>query len=132
MSNRMMIAALVASVAAFLVSAPPSLAQPVLTLEGSCPGPMRADVSGARPGGGVILLFASETGSFTIPWYLQCGGTQLGLGRYHLRYVASTASNQNGFAFFEAISGSQSCGGYLQIHTSQSGGCETSNVVRID
>lgn len=132
MSARRSVTLALRGLGAAVLCAAPALAQPVLTLEGSCPGPMRAEVRGARPGVGVILLFASETGSFTIPWYLQCGATELGLGRRHLRYVASTASDQNGFAFFEGVAGTQSCGGFLQVHTSQSGGCETSNVVRIE
>ena len=110
--------------------AAPAMAQfePVLTLDGSCPGMLRAEVSRGRPNIGAILLFASETGSFTIRHH-SCSGTRLGLGGRNLREVAAKLLDNTGFAFFEGTAGSRACGGYLQIILST---CETSNVVQIE
>jgi len=110
--------------------AAPAMAQfePVLTLEGSCPGVLRAEVSGGRPRVGAFLLFASETGSIAIPGN-HCMGTRLGLGRRHLRDVGYEILDNTGFAVFEGLAGSRACGGYLQVLV---GTCETSNVVQIE
>ena len=110
--------------------AAPAMAQfePVLTLEGSCPGMLRAEVSGGRPNVTAFLLFASETGSIAIPGH-NCPGTRLGLGRRHLREVAFDILDNTGFAFFEGMAGSRACGGYLQVFVRT---CETSNVVQIE
>ena len=52
---------------------------PLMTLTGTCPGPVTANVSGATPGGQVGLLYAIGTGSFVIPAGNPCAGTTLGL-----------------------------------------------------
>ncbi|MCC6906346.1 MAG: hypothetical protein IT430_00265 [Phycisphaerales bacterium] len=131
MSNRMMIAALLASLAALLVSARLGLAQPVLSLEGGCPGFLRAEVRNAPPGSGILLLFAPHEGSFTLPRGNWCYGVTLGLGWRGLRQVAGAGVDEHGFAFFEGQAGQQACGGFLQTLNYPSGGCEISNVVQI-
>ncbi len=113
----------------------PAMAQyePVLSLDGRCPGVMRAEVSGARPRSGLSLLFASETGSVTIPWFWQhCPGVELGLGRRNLREVASGTTDESGNLIIEGRVRSRACGGYLQVLTFPLGGCLTSNVVQIE
>lgn len=112
----------------------PAMAQyePVLSLDGRCPGVMRAEVNGARPRSGLSLLFASETGSVTIPWFWQhCPGVELGLGRRNLREVASGTTDESGNLIIEGRVRSRACGGYLQVLTFPLGGCLTSNVVQI-
>lgn len=120
-------------VAAALCAAP-AMAQyePVLMVEGSCPGILRAAVSGAPPRQGVSLLFASETGSWQIPIREYCGGVVLGLGREHLRHVASENTDEFGFVVFEGVGGVRACGGFLQVMTYPRAGCLTSNVVQIE
>lgn len=121
-------------VAAALCAAP-AMAQyePVLSLDGRCPGVMRAEVNGARPRSGLSLLFASETGSVTIPWFWQhCPGVELGLGRRNLREVASGTTDESGNLIIEGRVRSRACGGYLQVLTFPLGGCLTTNVVQIE
>lgn len=114
--------------------AAPAMAQyePVLTLEGTCPGMMRAEVTGAPPRHGLSLLFASETGAFRVPDSFYCGGVILGLGRRNLRDVVAGTTDEFGFIAFEGSVGERACGGYLQVLTFPLGGCLTSNVVRIE
>ena len=115
------------------VFAAPAMAQyePVLTLEGTCPGLLRAEVSGAPPRRTVLLLFASETGAFRIPAHSYCGGVVLGLGRRNLQQVDAKNTDEFGTVVFDGMAGSFACGGYLQALTSPIAGCDTSNVVRI-
>lgn len=112
----------------------PATAQPVLTLDGSCPGILRAEVSGAPPRHGLSLLFASELGSVRIPYYGYCGGVILGLGRRNLTEAAHGTTDEFGFLALEGVAGSRACGGYLQVLTypGDPGGCLTSNVVPIE
>lgn len=114
--------------AAWCTSAP---AQPVLTIDGTCPGPMRAEVRGALPESGVALLFSPRTGSFRIPWYHWCEGALLGLSPRGLRIIASAGTDEYGYAFFEGTAAPGACGGYLQTLSYPSGNCEVSNVVRV-
>jgi len=111
--------------------AAPAMAQPVLTIEGACPGPMRAEVRGHRPERGLWLLFSPRANPFRLPKFHFCSGVELGLGYRGLREVGNTVSDENGFAFFEGVAGPLACGGYLQTLNAPSGGCETSNVVQI-
>lgn len=118
----------VISVMMTLAASSVASAQPVLTLEGSCPGPMRAEVRGAPPNQAAFLLFARSTGSFVIR-HGGCWGTTLGLSSQGLRQVGSAVIDPTGFAFFEGTGGPAACGGYLQVLTNT---CRTSNVVRIE
>lgn len=117
-------------IATLLSLAGPAMAQfdPILTLEGSCPGMLRAEVSQRRPGKVASLLFASETGGVRVPHNF-CFGTQLGLGRRNLHEVDSQRLDRFGRASFAGMAGSRACGGYLQILVTS---CETSNVVRVE
>jgi len=114
-----------------LGAASSAAAQPVLTLEGSCPGPMRAEVRRAPPNQSLALLFARTTGHFRIP-FGACEGTTLGLSSQRLRVVGTAIIDPTGFAFVEGNAGPAACGGYLQVLTNAGGGCQTSNVVRIE
>lgn len=105
--------------------------EPVLTLQGNCPGSMSAEVSQAPSRHGLSLLYASETGSFRIPFWQFCQGVELGLGRTHLQEVAHGTTDESGFISFHGFIGARACGGYLQVLTYPGGGCTTSNVVQI-
>ena len=127
-TQRMQSPAMLFAILMLLLAAPCALAQPVLTLEGSCPGPMRAEVRGGVPNFTAHLLFARSTGSFYIR-YGPCWGTTLGLSSQGLRVVASAIVDSQGQASFEGVASPGACGGYLQVFTSA---CQTSNVVRIE
>jgi len=111
--------------------AAPAVAQPVLTIEGSCPGPMRAEVRGAQPRRGIVLLFSPRANPFRLPKFHYCSGVELGLGYRGLRAIENTITDENGFVAFEGVAGPLACGGYLQTLNAPDGGCETSNVVQI-
>lgn len=121
----------VCAVGALSLMAAPTLAQPVLTLEGSCPGFLRAEVRGATPDRAILLLFAPSRGSYTFPRGHWCEGTTLGLGWRGLQYASAARADENGFAFFEGNAGLRACGGYLQTLNYPSGSCQTSNVVQV-
>ncbi len=109
----------------------PATAQPVLTIEGSCPGFLRAEVTDARPGRSLSLLFAPEAGSTRLPLFHWCGGVTLGLDWHGLRIVSGVIVDENGHGVIEGEVGARACGGYLQTLNWPDGGCEISNVVQI-
>ncbi|GEM_PF-1550740 len=119
------------AVVAILTGAAPAVAQPVLTIEGSCPGALRAQVTGARPGRSLLLLFAPDAGSTRLPLFHWCGGVTLGLDWHGLQIVSGAIADENGVAVMEGQVGSRACGGYLQTLNNPDGGCEISNVVQI-
>jgi len=120
---------LVIGVVLLCIVAAPALAQPVLTLEGSCPGEMRAEVRGARPNDGISLLFSPREGRFRIPVPRFCQGVVLGLAWRGIRYAAdSTITDETGFAYFEGQVNPGGCGGFLQALDRA---CQPSNVVQI-
>ncbi len=126
--RRIQIVAVSAAIMMALLATPCAMAQPVLSLEGSCPGPMRAELRGAPPNQSAFLLFSPSTGHFRIP-FGPCYGRILGLGHRGIREVASVIIDPTGIAIFEGAVGPAACGGYLQVLTNF---CETSNVIQIE
>ncbi len=108
--------------------AAPAMAQPVLTLEGSCPGPMRALAEGMHPEDVVYLYFSPERGSYTFPPLHQCYGVEVGLNVRRLHYVGSTRADPNGLATWEGTAGPAACGGFLQAMDRV---CRITNVAEI-
>lgn len=100
-----------------------------LTLSGSCPGPITVSWSGATPNKNMGIVFASNTGNFTIPGG-PCGGTTLGLGTRDLRLV-NTISTGSGSGRVNGNAGTPACGGYLQLVVIEGSPCTTSNVAQI-
>lgn len=96
-----------------------------LNVTGSCPGTVNVAWSGAQSNRQQGIVFAGNTGSFTIPGG-PCGGTVLGLGTQNIRLV-NTVSTGNGSGNVNGQAGSGACGGYLQLVT-VANPCETSNV----
>lgn len=95
------------------------------TLSGNCPGTVNVAWSGAPPQRQQGIVFASNTGSFTVP-NGPCQGTVLGLGTRNLRLVntvptGSGAGNVNG----QANQGA--CGGFIQL-VAITNPCQTSTV----
>jgi len=105
---------------------------PLVAVSATCPagGPIRIEWSDATPGGRIALIFARESGSFTIPPQLPCPGTQLGLGSTEIQLVFQGLSGPDGSRTFNASAGPNACGGYLQLLDFAT--CATSNVVRIE
>ena len=56
-----------------------ALAQPGLTLSGTCPGPIQVDILGVTPGATVALLTGDAPGADAIPAGAPCGGNLSGL-----------------------------------------------------
>ncbi len=100
-----------------------------LSREGACPGRVTATVRGATPDGQVGLIYARNTGNFTIPPAQPCAGTQLGLGSQAIRLVATTRADGNGVAVFSGNAPAPSCGGHLQAIDVRT--CSTSNVEQL-
>lgn len=110
----------------------PAIAQPVLTIEGACPGALRAEVRGARPERSLLLLFSPNEGQTRLPKFYGCGmGVTLGLDWRGLKILAEVVADETGFAAIEGFAGPAACGAYLQTLNRPSGGCETSNVAQI-
>jgi len=105
---------------------------PQLTVAATCPsgGPIRIEWSGASPGGQVALIFARNTGSFTIPQQYPCAGTTLGLGANQIQLAFQGGAGQEGSRTLNASTGPGACGGYLQLLDLTT--CATSNVPRIE
>lgn len=99
-----------------------------VAVSGSCPGTVRVDWSGATPNKQQAIVFASNTGNFSVPSG-PCQGTVLGLGTQNIRLV-NTISTGNGSGQVNGNASGAACGGFLQLVTIGSP-CETSNVAQI-
>ncbi len=104
------------------------MAQPVLTIEGVCPGELRAEVRGASPGAVVQLYFSPQRGYYVFPIFHPCEGIEVGLDVRHVRFVMSTRADESGVALLQAMAGRPACGGYVQSYTDF---CRVSNVAQI-
>lgn len=100
-----------------------------LSREGECPGRITATVRGATPDGQVGLIYARNTGNFTIPPGQPCAGTQLGLGSQAIRLVATARADGNGVAVFSGNAPAPTCGGHIQAIDVRT--CSTSNVEQL-
>lgn len=83
-----------------------------LGLSGFCPGQITASASGATSGGTVAFIFASGTGSVTIPSGV-CAGTQLGLNG-SAQLIGTATANANGDATISGNAPAVACGGFVQ------------------
>lgn len=119
----------------------PNPAPPVLTVEystegvalrvtGSCPGQITLSWAGATPRAQMGVVFARNTGSFTIPGG-PCAGTQLGLGTNQLQLAATLNTGSNGEGQVNSTVGTGACRGYLQLVVVDGSPCDTSNVVQL-
>ncbi len=107
-----------------------SAQDPVLSVEGTCPGQLRVAWEGAEPNRAAALLFSRVRGAYTIAGGAVCGGTMLGLGTEGLRLHRRFDSGPEGAGEMDGTAVPASCGGYLQIVVIGSP-CSTSNVVQI-
>lgn len=102
-----------------------------LTLNGSCPGVVQVQWSGATPRAQQAIVFGARAGSTTIPPGNPCAGTLLGVAG-QVRLVDppgffSTGATGSGSIQGNASSGA--CGGVLQLV--EGGTCNKSNVAAI-
>jgi len=105
---------------------------PRLSVDATCPsgGPIRIEWTGASPGGQIALIFARNTGSFTVPNNFPCAGTQLGLGSSQIQLAFQGGAGANGSRILNTTAGPGACGGYLQLLDLTT--CGTSNVARVE
>ncbi|MCC6906969.1 MAG: SBBP repeat-containing protein [Phycisphaerales bacterium] len=108
------------------------LTVPDLSVDSSCPdaGPIQLTWFNATPSAPAALLFARNSGSFSIPNNRPCPGTMLGLGAEQLQVAFTGNSDANGSRTLNATIGPNLCGGYLQLLDLTT--CTTSNVARIE
>lgn len=115
-------------VGAAVLWAAPAMAQPVLTVEGSCPGPMRAQADGMFPRAVVYLYFSPERGFYEFPPFHMCYGVEVGLNVHRLHFVGSTRADDFGTARWEGEVGPRACEGFMQAMDRF---CRISNVAQI-
>lgn len=126
-ANRSRGVALIAALSLSLLTTP-ALAQPVLTVEGSCPGSMRALAEGMYPRAVVYLYFSPERGFYEFPPFHMCYGVEVGLNVHRLYFVGSTRADDFGTALWEGDAGPRACGGFMQAMDNR---CQTSNVGQV-
>ncbi len=97
------------------------------TITGTCPGTVRLAWAGAQPNRQQGILFARNTGNYTIGSGT-CAGTQLGLGTNQLQ-LYNTIGTGSGSGSVNANAGPGACGGFVQLI--QVPGCITSNVAQV-
>ncbi len=100
-----------------------------LDITGTCPGQIRLTWSGAQPNKQQAVVFARNTGSFTVPGG-PCAGTRLGLGTNQLQ-LYTTIGTGNGSGGVSATVQSGACRGYVQLVTIFGSPCATSNVKQL-
>lgn len=105
-----------------VIAGPPSYS---CTVTGQCPGTVNVAWDNAQPNRQQGIVFASNTGSFTIPGG-PCAGTTLGLGTQNLRLV-NTVGTGGGSGSVNGQAGTGACGGYIQLVT-VANPCEASTV----
>ncbi|MCC6909645.1 MAG: hypothetical protein IT430_17040 [Phycisphaerales bacterium] len=108
-----------------------SAQDPVLSIEGVCPGEVSVSWEGAMSSKSAALVFSHETGAYRISIGAICGGTTLGLGVDGLRLLRRFNTGPEGAGAMHGTANPYSCGGYLQIVVVSMPPCETSNVVQI-
>ncbi len=97
------------------------------SITGTCPGTVRLSWSGAQPNRNQGILFARNTGNYTIQSG-PCQGTQLGLGTNQLQ-LYNTIGTGSGAGSVNAQAGQGACRGFVQLI--QVPGCQTSNVAQV-
>ncbi len=98
------------------------------TITGTCPGNINVVWDGAQPNKTQGIVFASNTGSFTVNSGA-CAGTQLGLGTRNLQLVRTLGTGSGSGSVGRAV-GAGACGGFVQLVT-VANPCETSSVGQI-
>ncbi len=103
-------------------------AQSTLSVEGDCPGELRAQADAMYSRAVVYLYFSPEQGSYTFPPLHQCYGVEVGLNVRRLHFVGTVRADDLGTAVWNGTSGPAACGGFLQAMDNH---CQITNVARI-
>ncbi len=105
-------------------------AQPVISIEGSCPTRLTFRWEGASANYPAALIVAREIGECVLPSN-RCGGTVMGLGCLRLRVVAFFRTGPEGRGEVSGRASRSLCGQFLQMLVVEGNPCTTSNVVQI-
>jgi len=105
-------------------------AQPVISIEGSCPTRLTFRWEGASANFPAALVVARETGECTLP-VDRCSGTVMGLGCLGIRAVAIFRTGLDGRGEVTGRASQSLCGQFLQMLVVDGRPCATSNVVQI-
>ncbi len=97
-------------------------------ITGTCPGQVNLSWSGAPANKPMGIVFARNTGSFTINSG-PCAGTQLGLGTNQLQ-LYNTINTGNGAGSVNAQANQGACGGFVQLVAVDSP-CQASTVAQV-
>lgn len=112
-------------------SARSALAQPVISIEGDCPGRVTFRWEGASPNQTAALAYSHATGNYVLPGP-PCDGTTLRLGSSGIRLVRTFRTGPEGSGQMVGRAAAFACGGYLQVIVIEGNRpCPTSNVVQI-
>ncbi|MCC6909473.1 MAG: hypothetical protein IT430_16145 [Phycisphaerales bacterium] len=106
----------------------PATAGFACTITGTCPGQVNLSWSGGPANKPMGIVFARNTGNFTIGSG-PCAGTQLGLGTNQLQ-LYNTINTGNGAGSVNAQASSGACGGFVQLVAVDTP-CKTSNVAQV-
>jgi hypothetical protein len=112
------------------VTAGSVFAQPVISIEGSCPTRLTFRWEGASADLPAALIVARETGQFTIPMK-RCSSTELGLGSRGIRLLATFRTGAEGRGEVTGRANQALCGLFAQMLVIDGRPCPTSNVVQI-
>jgi len=108
-----------------------AFAQPVISIEGSCPTRLTFRWEEALPDHTGALIYSHATGNFLLPGP-PCDGTRLGLGSSGIRLVRTFRTGPEGSGQMVGRAAAFACGGYLQVIIVEGNRpCTTSNVVQI-
>jgi len=107
-----------------------AVAQPVISIEGSCPTRLTFRWEGASADLPAALIVARETGQFTIPMK-RCSSTELGLGSRGIRLLATFRTGAEGRGEVTGRASQALCGQFAQMLVIAGRPCPTSNVVQI-
>lgn len=108
-----------------------ALAQPVISIEGDCPGRVTFRWEGAAPNQTAALAYSHATGNFVLPGP-PCDGTRLGLGSSGIRLVRTFRTGPEGRGQIVGRAAAFACGGYVQIIVLEGNRpCPISNVVQV-
>jgi hypothetical protein len=128
-ASKRMTLALAACVAAITLTGTASRADPVLTLEGVCPGEITATVTEARGARLAALFFSRRPGETHIPPPYPCSGVILDLDPRTFRFIEYIETDESGTGRVTGTASPRACGGFLQVLVGSE--CEKTNVIRI-
>ena len=121
----------IAGLAVLSVFAGSAFAQPVISIDGSCPTRLTFRWEEALPDHTGALIYSHATGNFLLPGP-PCDGTRLGLGSSGIRLVRTFRTGPEGSGQMVGRAAAFACGGYLQVIIVEGNRpCTTSNVVQI-